>query len=339
MTLLIAKICCFLQIHRLAYFLNRNRKRIITFHNVLPDDVFVNNVANGVSCSLSSFKTIIEEVSRYFDFSLNLDDVKTVTITFDDGYRNQVEIAAPYLISKGFSAYIFVSGQLLPPDEDAISGRNEDAKPLTIDLLLHWVSYAPNGEYDLCFDGKKLLFQLFEQNRQQIWSNVLWPAFIYDSDSKGVSLLNVLDSAYPINAILEELPEKYVEQRLECAKVIKLDELRSKGWEIGWHTYSHYPLSKLTYEEKVLELIPDKRCPSKVLSFPYGGPQEVDKDCLEIAQFQNYSTAVSNVDTATDLTSVWFRSRMTLSSNPILLHFELSGLKHLIKYRKLLPKI
>lgn len=339
MTLLIAKICYFLQLHRLAYFLNRNRKRLITFHNVLTDDVFVNNVANGVSCSLSCFKTIIEEISRYFDFSLNLDDAKTVTITFDDGYRNQVEIVAPYLMSKGIPAYIFVSGQLLPPDEDAISGRNETARPLTIDLLLHWVSYAPNGEYDLYFAGKKHFFQLFDHNRQQIWSSVLWPAFLNDSDSKGVALLDVLDSAYPISAILKELPEKYVAQRLGCVLVKQLDELRSKGWEIGWHTYSHYPLSKLTYEEKVLELISDKRCTSKVLSFPYGGPQEVDKDCLEIAQFQNYSTAVSNVNIATDLTGVWFRSRMALSSNPILLHFELSGLKHLIKYRKLLPKI
>ena len=98
-------------------------------------------------------------------------------------------------------------------------------------------------------------------------------------------------------------------------------------------------MSKLTHEEKKWELIPDKRCSSKVLSFPYGGPQEVDKDCLEIAKSQNYSTAVSNVDMLTDLTGVWFRSRMTLSSNPILLHFELSGLKYLIKYRKLLPKI
>lgn len=339
MTLLIAKICYFLQLHRLAYFLNRNRKRIITFHNVLTDDVFINNVANGVSCSLSSFKTIIEEISRYFDFSLNLDDARTATITFDDGYRNQVEIAAPYLISKGISAYIFVSGQLLPPDEDVISGRNEDARPLTIDLLLHWVAYAPNGEYALCITGEKLLFQLAEHNRQQIWSNVLWPAFMNDSGSKGVELLNILDSAYPVSAILQDLPEKYVAQRLGCVLVKQLDELRTKGWEIGWHTYSHYPLSKLTHEEKKWELIPDKRCSSKVLSFPYGGPQEVDKDCLEIAKSQNYSTAVSNVDMLTDLTGVWFRSRMTLSSNPILLHFELSGLKYLIKYRKLLPKI
>lgn len=43
----------FLALHRLAYFLNRKRKRIITFHNVLTDDVFEDCLANGVSCSLS----------------------------------------------------------------------------------------------------------------------------------------------------------------------------------------------------------------------------------------------------------------------------------------------
>lgn len=339
MTRLIAQICFFFQLHRLAYYLNRDRKRIITFHNVLPDNVFENNVANGVSCSFSSFKICIEEISRYYNFSLDLDDTSTVTITFDDGYRNQVEIAAPYLLSKGIPAYLFVSGQLLSPDGGRGYERNDDVRPLTIDLLLHWISYVPNGEYSIQYNGEFSIAIFNDENRSQIWSSILWPLFVNDSKYKGRDLLNALDSVYPIQNILESLPKSYAEQRLGCASIEQLKKLSFAGWEIGWHTFSHFPLSKLSYEEKEKELMSDSRIQSKVLSFPYGGPLEVDIDCLRIAEKLGYCTAVSNVNVDNSLNGKWFRSRMSLSTDPVLLHFELSGLKYFIKYHKLLPKI
>ncbi len=148
MTRLVAYVCYFLGLHRIAYFLNRKRKRVITFHNVLPDDLFDKSIANGVSCSFSDFKTIVSEISRFYRFSLDLDDYKTATLTFDDGYKNQVETAAPYLTKRGIPAYLFVSGQLLQP---AISGagKKERVRPLIVDLLLHWISYVPGGEYQV----------------------------------------------------------------------------------------------------------------------------------------------------------------------------------------------
>lgn len=138
-SILIARICYYLQLHKIAYYLNRKRKKIITFHNVLDDDIFCQNVANGVSLSFSNFKKIIEEIEGYFSFSLDLDDPKTVTITFDDGYYNQAEIVAPYLSSKGIPAYLFISGQLI------INNESEIPEPLTIDKLLHWISFVPGG--------------------------------------------------------------------------------------------------------------------------------------------------------------------------------------------------
>lgn len=147
MTRLVAYVCYFLGLHRIAYFLNRKRKRVITFHNVLPDDLFDKSIANGVSCSFSGFKAIVSEISRFYRFSLNLDDYKTVTLTFDDGYLNQVETAAPYLTERGIPAYLFVSGQLLPQTGGV--SKQESGRPLVVDLLLHWISYVPSGEYQV----------------------------------------------------------------------------------------------------------------------------------------------------------------------------------------------
>lgn len=336
-TEIIAKICYICQLHRLAYFLNRKRKRIITFHNVLDDDVFVANVANGVSNSLSSFKKIIDEIEKRFSFSLDLDDPSTITITFDDGYSNQVEIAAPYLISKNIPAYLFVTGQLIIP-EQSITDCNIP-ETLIIDKLLHWISYAPIGEYELDYKGNIKKFTIDELNRTQIWSNIIWPLFLQDSSTKGNDLFDSLNRMYHYSKILELLPTKYKKQRLKGVSTDQLQKLKEAGWQIGWHTMSHYPVSRLSTEDKCQELMPAPVCDSKVFSFPYGGLSDADEECIENLKNREVESAVSNINHGNSQLGKWYRSRISLSSQTALLHFELSGLKYMLKYKKLLPNL
>ena len=67
------------------YWLNRKAKRIITFHDVLPDAIF-DKRANGVGCSESEFRRIVREIKKRFPISVDLGDVHSVTLAFDDGY-------------------------------------------------------------------------------------------------------------------------------------------------------------------------------------------------------------------------------------------------------------
>lgn len=333
-----AFLCYYTGVIQLMYWLNRNRKRIITFHNILTDDVFESNVANGVSNSLSQFKIIINEISKHFNFSLDLDNPKSVTITFDDGYCNQFEVAGSYLLSKNIPAYIFICGQLLLKDD-----KNSETcvidRVLTVDLLMHWVSYAPTNKYSITINGKVNSFEFNENNRLNVWSNIIWPAFLDDNTTKGVCLMEELNKLYPIKRIIDSLPQEYVKQRLGTPTAKQIETLVNNGWQIAWHTYSHYPLAHLSYNEKLKEITPDYRIKSKIFSYPYGGIAEVDNESLSIVEELGYDTAVSNINTYNMMSSKWFRSRMTLSSNPILIHFELSGLKYLLKYGSLLPKI
>lgn len=329
----IARVCYALQLHKLAYALNRGRKRVITFHNVLDDDIFERNTANGVSCSLSSFKSIIDEVSKVFKFSLDLDDPTTVTITFDDGYNNQVEIAAPYLISKGIPAYLFVSGQLINENTNNLSSG-----ALVIDKLLHWVSYVPEGEYMISIDGAKLKIEV-AANRNKLWSESIWPLFLADTEHKGETVLSALNEAYPVSSIFEALDQKYIRQRLSGVTTQQLSNLKKNGWQIGWHTQSHYPVALLTQKERLSELTPNPMCDSVVFSYPYGGAKDADAASVEILKSQGFRTAVSNINIGNGHLGSWYRSRMSLPADRYLLHFELSGLKYLLKYKKLLPKI
>lgn len=102
MTQVVAIVCYYLGIDALFYWLNRKTKRIVMFHNVLKDDLWRSGVANGVSSSASVFTKTIEECSKRFGFSLDLEDPKTLTITFDDGYANQYTTAYPILRQKKY---------------------------------------------------------------------------------------------------------------------------------------------------------------------------------------------------------------------------------------------
>jgi len=301
---------------------------------VLDDDIFVTNVANGVSCSLSSFKKIIEEIETRFSFSLDLDDPATVTVTFDDGYCNQAEVAAPYLISKGIPAYLFVSGQLISDDDGKCMGA------LTIDKLLHWVSYVPVGNYEITIFDRKLSFYIDDDNRNTVWETIFWPLYLEDAVSKGENLLYAVDAVFSFSALVEKLSQEYVRQRLTGVTVGELDKLKENGWQIGWHTKSHYPVSRLTEYDKRAELDPPLNvCNSAVLSLPYGGPDDVDDAAVMIIEKLGFTSALSNVNIANRFSGNWYRSRMALSDDKAMLHFELSGLKYMLKYRKLLSKI
>ena len=97
----------------LFYLLNRRAKRTLTFHNVLPDEMMIKGASVGITIPMSEFKKIIGWVGERFAFSVDVDDPKTATITFDDGYKNEYAIAGKWLMERGIPAILFVSGQVI----------------------------------------------------------------------------------------------------------------------------------------------------------------------------------------------------------------------------------
>lgn len=313
MTRLVAIFAYWLGIDALFYWLNRKSKRIITFHNVLPDEMFREGVANGVSNRLSDFKKIVEMCKRRFSIDTDMFNARSLTITFDDGYHNQYEYAFKTLREIGVEAYVFVSG-------DTKNGS------LTIDKLLHWVSEAPI-EY------------IPNSNRAAYWEYEIWPKFLKDSKTKGGEVLRELDAIYPYEKVLASLPEDYKRERLTGISEDELNEMRVSGWKIGWHTKSHFPLSRLTADETRAELTPPKEMKDVCLSYPYGELDCVDAGVIEIAKSFGYPCAVSNMIGDGKLRDQYFLPRMALSADKYVFHFELSGAKHFLKKRKLLARV
>ena len=307
----------YLGVDSLFYWLNRKAKRILTFHNVLPDELWF-PAANGVSNKASDFERIVREVGRKYKFSTDVLDGSTATITFDDGYLNQYEIAGGILGSMGISAIIFVAG-------DNMSAIDQN-QSLVVDQLLHWCGHAP----------KELVNTA---NRIEHWVKVVRPQFVMDKASKGRTVLKQLDELYPFAKIWEGLPKEYLRLRLTGIPADKLEELKKRGWEIGYHTKSHFPLSSLPDAEIRKEIEPPPGFRDVVFSYPYGELRSVDGRCIDCAKKCGYPCAVSNLPSANSLTGRYFLPRMSLPADKYRLHFRLSGLEHFVKTRKLLPMV
>lgn len=276
----------------LFYWLNRKAKRIVTFHNVLPDAMYRYDLANGVSNSESGFRLIVGEIAKKYRFSTDVFDTKTCTITFDDGYVNQVEVAGRVLDEMGIPAILFVAG-------DLIGGKG----PLLVDRLLH------------------------ETESVEKWAKEVWPK-LRDGGYGRVEMEKCRDCE----------TGEYKRLRLTGANEDQLNELRARGWKIGWHTWRHLPLVSLSADEvrKELSCPAEYRC--EVLSYPFGNPEEVGDAAIRIAQELGYPCAVSNTHAAGTMHGKFFLPRMDLLPNKYMIHFELSGAKFWMMYKRLLPR-
>ncbi len=318
---LLAVVGYYLGIDSLFYRLNRKAKRIVTFHNVLPDEIFRNDGTNGVSCSESQFRMIVGDIAKKYRFSNDLLDANTATITFDDGYCNQYDCAFRCLKEMGIPGIVFASG-------DALKAKTP-AEALIVDRLLFWKSYAPQEILDREF-GAGL-------TRNEVWSKFIRPEYAADTEAKGANVVKRLDALYPFAKIWSELPEEYLRQRLCGISGEQLDEMRKAGWLVCWHTQSHFPLSGLSREEVNTEVTPPDDFVGLPFSFPFGERMSVSDANIDMVKQSGYPCAVSNMEYSVMSPDRYFLPRFYLAGDKYNIHFLLSGFKFFLDTLHLLP--
>lgn len=325
---ILAFFCYWLGIDALFYFLNRKAKRIITFHNVMPSRLLPEGRRIGLTETEDEFRMMIHEIRKHFRISNNIDDVRSATITFDDGYKNQCDIACQWLMNNGYEGIIFVAGKMID--------NANPSEALTVDLLLHWTELADNGSYEIPLIQKEPII-LSSDNRSQVWQKYIWPSFVRDNRSQGADLLKALDTVFPMTRVLKKCSDEYLALRLTGITTADIANLRKHGIEVGWHTYNHYPLSSLSIEDQKREIIglAPETMKATVFSYPYGELESVNAESIRIAHKGKYPYAVSNVAEHNELMCSHFLPRYMLPHSKYLLHFELSGVKYFIQNKKL----
>ena len=155
-------------------------------------------------------------------------------------------------------------------------------------------------------------------------------------DSKG------RDTALPPDRLNHEglcFSAEYERLRLSGMTLAQIEDLRSRGWKMGYHTKSHRQLLSLSLEEKKDELRPPAWLKDKILSYPFGKPWDVDEESIRIAEEYGYECAYSNQCENDGHHERWFLPRMVLVPDKYWIHLELSGAKYFFKYCRLLPRL
>lgn len=318
-----------LGIDAIFYFLNRNAKRILTFHSVMPDEL-CNSGTPIVAESVTSFRRKIRMLKRRWEFSTDINDPRTLTITFDDGFKNEFEVAGMVLMEEGnIPAILFTATSLI--------GQENPEKSLVVDLLMHWNAGVPDGEYRL--EALDTSIKYTRCNRNEVWCKILRPLYAKDGTGMGRNVLNACDVAYPLAKVLEKFSKEYLRLRLCGVSQQDLAAAKQRGWRIGSHSVNHYVFSALNTKRKADELESPGNMKDTVFSYPYGEMQSIDAETIKLAEETGYPGAVSNLPDAGGRASKYFLPRISLPNAPYLIHFELSGVKTFLKTRRLLPVI
>ncbi len=107
------------------YFLLPNKVAVLGYHGVISE----NNESNDMRIYVKKFEKQMKYLKKMNFKSLTLDEMEcymnnkckigknTVLITFDDGYKNNYELAFPILKKYGFNAVVFLIGNRIENDE------------------------------------------------------------------------------------------------------------------------------------------------------------------------------------------------------------------------------
>lgn len=328
-----------LGLNKVLFRLNRGRKRVITYHNVIPDRHFMAAIHLGVSHAESVFQAQMRHLVKHHRLGTNLVDAREVAITFDDGYRNQFEVA--HKILSGFSIRALFFCCL-----DLVQGE----APLVVDDLLCWLSYVSKGSYafPLNIEGIPNRIEIRgEQDRANIWRNIF--RYVRVGRVRGHQVREAMEQCWPYREIRRSMGEALCRLRLEPIPKHGLREMAEYGHLIGAHSRSHDAMRYLSPEElredfEACRLQMGTVYNTRVFSYPFGGLDEVGPETLVQLRASGFDMGLANInhpihrDAGLRYGPLFF-PRMSLpnSSSKVLLDFHLSGSHHFLKYRRLLP--
>lgn len=303
----------------LFYFLNRNKKIVLTYHNVIPDQLFDDSPHLDVSHHKSIFEHHIQHIKKRFSKN---DLANRVLLTFDDGYQNQFKIASKILDTHQLSGIFFLSFKLI-----------EEEKTLDVDNMTQWVSYVPPGNYTLFQQPVTVT----TENRAEIAST------IYDWLLSDYLLWNTLErelnNAYPFDRLA--IPNALKTLRFDPIKPNELCLMIANGHRIAAHSWNHYPLATLPialqrHDFELCQLKKKKYCNSDLYSYPFGGLAEVSEAAINLCADYGFSEAYINDENPLnwpDSDSRYQLPRISLPNhnNSVILDAKLSGFEFFCK--------
>lgn len=322
----------------LFFHLNRNRKRIVSYHGVLPDTMLHGGLRDGMAVSQSVFEAQVRYLNSRFRCGLNLDDPRELAITFDDGHASQHVVAHHVLAQLGLRAFFFCT-----------LGFVQEGRPLLIDLLHLWVGLVKPGTYDIRLPGEATIRAIIEgeADRSRCWSRLYSHLLCGNPLHIGPALYAALDRCYSFELLRGRVGVAEYELRYAPISAAGLADMKAYGHAIGAHGASHWPLAILDAETRDREIA---RCAAEVgktyntsvLAYPFGGEKEVSHDVIACARRRGFTRCLANINRPLSSGRAYtaaFIPRLSLgeAATTADMAFILSGAEYFLRYRKLLP--
>lgn len=324
----VAKISKITGLTSLCYKLNKNRKRTIAYHNIIPDKYWDDSLHLAHSMKESSFRKQIEIIKERFGCTLDIRDLNKVTVTFDDGYKNQYSLASKILDDENIQGYFFCTANVINNNE-----------PFIMDKLQYWISYVPYGVYNL--DEINIVLNIKDKNsRKTEWEKI--------SDIIGLveieKIEKMLDKLYPLDNI--KINENFYKLRFKEISNDELEQMKARGHKIGAHSANHKRLSIMNNEElkndiNICKDMLGNIYNTNIFCYPFGSIEDINETVLENIKQNGFKSAFAYSNNPIEEGyNEYFMPRMFLpdTNNENIIEFILSGAKHFMSFRSLLPK-
>ena len=203
-----------------------------------------------------------------------------LTVSFDDGYKNNLTTALPLLEKYNIPTTFFISG---------ICTNEHENQYLWPELMSALKYFYKNEQIKI---KNQIFINLICKN-----SGAYLPHFIQSLPyNKRDKILKSIDKEYSLSSKIIQLP-KEIWKLLNDNEIIKLS--KSNIVTIGSHGYSHFNMKKIAFEGAKKELIKSKNILEKTIglevkeiAYPYGSYNNSIKNLAEEVGYK-YQFAVS----------------------------------------------
>ena len=215
---------------------SKSKLTVMTFHRVLPE----RDLLNFSEPTGEQFEALLETWARWFNFVPLAQGVRmlrnrqlgrrTACITFDDGYMNNFEVAAPILQKLGLPATFFIATSF------------SDGGMMFNDKIAAVFRQASGESLDLSFCGMGV-----------------WPVATAKSkrESSSAAIQKIKHFAYSKREALADAMVVGANATIETQPMMtrpQVQQLAKMGFEIGAHTVTHPILRELSDEDAEREI-------------------------------------------------------------------------------------
>ena len=246
------------------------------------------------------FRRQLEVLGAHFDvvpaadiLTPHIDAVQRprAAITFDDGYADNLHVAAPVLRGLGLPATLFV-----------VTDALDDEQEFWWDRLAHLVSDAPAVDRaEIAVGRRRLALDLHDEPSRHRSLGVLNHLLMQQPPDQVELALARLRALAGRGA--PATCERH--RRLTRPQVVALSA--DSLWEIGSHTCTHSALRRLTPARSAHELTASRAAlahllgrPPRLVSYPYGAPGTVGRGDARRAREAGYDLGFVNVPGPTE---------------------------------------